>query len=142
MTGDEKGKKPKDSTWVHKAPTKEAEFDLEHTKENFMEAKKSFVDASTSGRKDTLEANMDPSMLTTFLETCMKLLRDSKVVKGLQELINRGVETVPGEPRIVQKIGKHKTMTGREMRLTTQIGEYEMDQVILDLGSDVSVLTK
>jgi len=28
------------------------------------------------------------------------------------------------------------------MRLTAQIGEYEMDQVILDLGSDVNVLPK
>lgn len=31
---------------------------------------------------------------------------------------------------------------GREMRLTTQIGEYEMAQVILDLGLDVNVLSK
>ena len=31
---------------------------------------------------------------------------------------------------------------GREMRLTAQIGEYEMDQVILDLGLDVNVLPK
>lgn len=28
------------------------------------------------------------------------------------------------------------------MRLTAQIGEYEMDQVILDLGSDTNVLPK
>ena len=28
------------------------------------------------------------------------------------------------------------------MRLTTQIGEYEMDQIILDLGLDVNVLPK
>ena len=28
------------------------------------------------------------------------------------------------------------------MRLTMQIGEYEMDQVILDLGSDVNALPK
>ena len=77
-----------------------------------MEAKKSFAQASTSGSKDNPELEMDPSMLTTFLETCMKLLRDSKALKGLQELINRCVRTAPGEPRIVQKIGKHKTRTG------------------------------
>ena len=29
-----------------------------------------------------------------------------------------------------------------EMRLGAKIGEYEMDQVILDLGSDVNVLPK
>ena len=57
--------------------------------ETFMEAKKSFTKAFTSGSKDHPELKMDPSMLTTFMETCMKLLHDSKVVKGLQELINR-----------------------------------------------------
>lgn len=48
-----------------------------------MEAKRSFVDASTSGSKDRLEMEMDPSMFTMFLETCMKLLHDIKAVKGL-----------------------------------------------------------
>ena len=61
-----------------------------------MEAKRNFTDASTSGSKDRLEPEMDPSMLTTFLETCMKLLRDRKDIKGLQELITRCVGTVPG----------------------------------------------
>ena len=64
-----------------------------------MEAKKSFMEASTSGSKDQLELGMDPSMLTTFLETCMKLLRDRKGVKGLQELITRCAGS--GEPRMV-----------------------------------------
>jgi len=31
---------------------------------------------------------------------------------------------------------------GREKRLNVQIGEYEMDQVIVDLGSDVNILPK
>lgn len=80
---------------------KEPRFDLEHTKETIMEAKRSFTDASTSGSKDRLELEMDPSMLTTFLETCMKLLRDSKAVKGLQEIITRCTGTMPGELCIV-----------------------------------------
>lgn len=70
---------------------------------------------------------MDPSMLTTFLETCMKLLRDTKAMKWLQELIDRCTRTTLGEPRVVQNIGKYKTRKGQEMWLTTQIGEYEMD---------------
>lgn len=74
-----------------------------------MEAKKSFADASTSGSKEKMELEMDPSRLTTFLETCMKLLRDDKAVKGLQELISRCDGTMPGEPRVVQKLGKHTT---------------------------------
>jgi len=101
VTGDDKWKQPEDNTWVRKTLEKEAEFDLEHACETFMEAKKSFVEASTSGSKDNPESKMDPSMLTTFLETCMKLLHENKVVKGLQELINRCVGIAPGEPCIV-----------------------------------------
>jgi len=83
ITGDDKEKKLEDDTWVRKAPTKEFELDSECTKETVMEAKKNFKEASTSGSKGQPELGMDPSMLTTFLETCMKLLRDNKVVKGL-----------------------------------------------------------
>ena len=87
---------------------------------------------------------MDPSMLTTFLETYMKLLFDRKTVKGLQELINKcvGKENSLEGLHVFRKIGKNKARTRREMRLTTQIGEYEMDQVILDLGSDANVFPK
>ena len=49
--GDDKGKQPEYSTWVRKALTKEEEFYLEHTQETFMEAKKSFIEASTLGSK-------------------------------------------------------------------------------------------
>jgi len=97
--GEDKGNQLKEDTWVCKDPTKEIEFDLEHIKETFMEAKKSFMEASTLGSKDQLEPRMDPSMLTTFLETCMKLLRDNNAVKGLQELITRCAGL--GEPCIV-----------------------------------------
>ena len=83
-----------------------------------MEARKNFVDASTSESKDRPKPEMDPSMLMMFLETCMKLLHDNKAIKGLQELINRCAGTAPGEPCVVRKIGKHATRMGREMRLT------------------------
>ena len=44
--GDDKGKQPKDNTWVRKAREKEAEFDLKCALEAFMEANKSFTEAS------------------------------------------------------------------------------------------------
>jgi len=84
---------------------------LECARETFMEAKKSFTEASTSGSKDKHDQEMDPYMLTTFLETYMKLLHDSKAVKGLQELINRCTGNTLGEPRVVRNIGKNKTRT-------------------------------
>lgn len=83
-------------------------------------------------------------MITMFLETCIELLRDSKAVVGLQELINKCVskEDVLDGHWVVKKIRKHKERTRREMRLTVQIGDYEMDQVILDLGYDTNVFPK
>lgn len=42
----------------------------------------------------------------------------------------------------MRKIGKNRQRMWCEMRLTVQMGEYEMDQVILDLGSDANVLPK
>jgi len=68
----------------------------------------------------------------------MKLLRDNKAVKGLQEPITRCAG--PGEPHVVRKLGKHTTQIGMGMRSTAQIGEYAMDQVILDLGSNANVV--
>lgn len=53
--GKDKGRRPEEETWVCKASTKELEFDLERAKETFMEAKKSFIEASTLGCKDQLE---------------------------------------------------------------------------------------
>ena len=69
-----------------------------------MEAKKSFVEVSTLGSQDKVQetstsAEVDPSVLTMFLETCMKLLHDSKAMKGLQEHITRCVGS--GEPCVV-----------------------------------------
>lgn len=74
MTDDDKGKQLEENGWVRKAPEKEVGFDLERAKETFMEAKKSFIEASTSGSQDKLlETNtstkIDPSVLTMFLET-------------------------------------------------------------------------
>ena len=50
--GDDKGKRPEDIAWVCKDPEKKVEFDLERARETFMEEKKSFTEASTSGSKD------------------------------------------------------------------------------------------
>jgi hypothetical protein len=36
----------------------------------------------------------------------------------------------------------HKNRTNGEFRLSAQIREYDVDNIILDLGSDVNVLPK
>lgn len=101
MTRDDKGKQLEDNTQVHKSMVKEVDINLECEHETFMEAKKSFIEASTSGRKDKPDEEINPSMLATFLETCMKLLCNSKAMKGLQELINICTGTAPSEPCII-----------------------------------------
>jgi len=53
-TSEDKGKHPEESELVCKALEREVGFDLERAKETFMEEKKSFVEASTSGSQDKL----------------------------------------------------------------------------------------
>ena len=79
--GEDEREHPKEDMWACKAPTKEPESNSKCMEETFIEAKKSFTEASTSGSKDQPELGMEPSMLTTFLETCMKLLRENKELR-------------------------------------------------------------
>src|SRR5882757_2788738 len=69
----------------------------------------------------------------------MKLLRNQNALKELHKVI------ASYEPQ--QSSDRGKTInrvrrTGREMRLHAQIGDYDMTDIILDLGSEVNVLTK
>lgn len=51
-------------------------------------------------------------------------------------------EIPQSEMRVVNKLHRHKKKTRKETRLTVQIREYDMDQVILDLRSDANVLPR
>ena len=79
----------------------------------------------------------------SFLQSCLKLVRNEQAITELQRIVNQcqPSSSVSSTQRVVHNISGH-TRTGREMRLTAQIGEFEMDKVILDLGSDINVLTK
>lgn len=78
-------------------------------KETYLEAWDSFAEVSTLGSMDQPELVRDPSMITTFLETCIKLLHANRVVKGLQELKNRCV--IWSEPHVVRKLRRHALQT-------------------------------
>lgn len=85
-----------------------------------------------------------PVVLKSFLQTCMKLLQDQNVVKGLQELIDNYTSkdnSLQGQ-RTVNKVNQRKKRTSREMWLTVQNCDFKMDQVILNLGSNANVLLK
>ena len=79
-----KGKQP-DEAWVHKTPEKIPVFDVGREKGTFMEAKKEFADSRTSvastqqhqQQLQSQEASLaQVSTLTSFLQSCMKLLRN------------------------------------------------------------------
>ena len=73
----------------------------------------------------------------------MKLIRNEKAIGELQRIIDQcqPSSSMNNVQRAVHNIMGH-SRTGREMRLTAQVGEFEMDEVILDLGLEVNVLTK
>ena len=54
------------------------------------------------------------------------------------------IEEIPIEPRPEKKVNqvRKKFKTGHELRMTAQIGDYDMDYIILDMGFDVNILTR
>ena len=68
------------------------------------------------------------------------LIQDKDAITELQELIEETpVESQP--ERRINHVNKNFNI-GREMRMTAQIGEYDMDYIILDMGSDINILTR
>ena len=47
----------------------------------------------------------------------------------------------PPPKKKVNQVSK-KFKTGRELRMTAQIGDYDMDYIILYLGLDINILTR
>ena len=63
------------------------------------------------------------------------------VVEYMSVVAAKSTEYFSTTNKAVHQIKKY-IQTGREMRLNAQIGDYDMDEVILDLGSKVNVLIK
>jgi hypothetical protein len=81
--------------------------------------------------------------LMECLCTCVKLIQDKSDVQELQDLIKQ-YEIGKIDPllnRAVHQIGKRRR-TNKELHLHAQIGEYEIDYMVLNLGSEVNVMTK
>jgi hypothetical protein len=145
---------------VRKATEKTPMFDAKKERQIFEEARKEFKRGQGSSSKRQPEIKeygmpqaFDPSASPTegkevsklmeFLCTCVKLIQDKGVVQELQDLIKQ-YELGKIDPllnRAVHQIGKRRR-TNKELHLNAQIGEYEIDYVVLDLGSEVNVMTK
>ena len=74
-----------------------------------------------------------------FLSSCLALIQDKDVIAELQALIEETL--VESQPEGRFNHAKNKFKMGRELRMTAQIGDYDMDYIILDLGSDINILT-
>ena len=65
-------------------------------------------------------------------------MQDKDGISELQEMI----EEISIEPQPEKKFNqvRKKCKIGRELRRNVQIGDYDMDYIILDLSSDVNIL--
>jgi len=70
-------------------------------------------------------------------------MKNEIVLNALNEMIDNYMQEseIPIAQRVVNQVLRRKRTNG-EFRLSAQIGEYDMDNVILDLGSDENVLHK
>lgn len=128
--------------FIRKATIKKERLNLQKEKETFIESHKYFTKDEASTSKAPTSLRVDDEV-KPFVQACMKLLPNQKAVENLQALIDSCAERTnpPIEVKYVHKLYKNKKHIGREMWLTTQIDDYEMDQVILDLGFDVNSCT-
>jgi hypothetical protein len=83
------------------------------------------------------------SNIRTFLQSCVQLFKDPSSVRILQNLLDRCNTNNEGklDHRTVNCLHARRR-TSREFRLNANIGDFNMGDVILDLGSEVNVLPK
>ena len=142
---------------VRPAAKKKAPIDIQEQKCIFMDVCPEFNDAeqpSTSSQmkdiperfqkifewQSTDKISYKVSKLKLFLSSCLALIKDKEALAELEALI----EVLPGEDHLPKKVNSIKTKLkiGHKLRMTAQIGDYDMDYIILDLGSDVNILTR
>ena len=96
-------------------------------------------DWNTSTSTTVCQEAESTSKVKSFLQSCLKLIHDENTQFKVQHLIDYCDPTAI--ERGVNQI-KRDIRSGQEMRLSAVIISYEMDEVILDLGSEVNVMTK
>jgi hypothetical protein len=152
--------KTTEESGVKKVAEKTQTFDAKKEKKMFEEARKEFMGdqgSSSKTRSEVREYGMplefdqsalskegkEVSKLMELLYTCIKLIQDESVVQELQNLTRQyklgKVDSLLS--RAVHQISK-KRRTNKELHLNAQIGEYDIDYVVLNLGLEVNVMTK
>jgi hypothetical protein len=83
------------------------------------------------------------STIKGFLQSCVKVLNDPSAMKILQSILEKC--SIESEGKLEPKAVNHlhtRRRTSREFRLNANIGDFNMGDIILDLGSEVNVLPK
>ena len=83
------------------------------------------------------KASTKVSKLRPLLSIWLMLIQDKDAIAELQAIIYK----IPIVPPIEKKVNqiRWKCKTSREMRMNAQIVDYDMDYIILDLGSDDNI---
>jgi hypothetical protein len=83
------------------------------------------------------------STIKGFMQSCVKLLNDPSTVKILQNVLEKcSIETkVKLEKKTVNHLHTRRR-TSREFTLNANMGDFNLGDIILDLGSEVNVLPK
>jgi hypothetical protein len=83
------------------------------------------------------------STINTFLQSYAKLLNDPSFVEVLKNMLE--ICNIEEQRNLEQKIVNHlhtRRRKSRESRLNANVGDFNMGNIILDLGSEVNVLPK
>jgi hypothetical protein len=145
---------------VRRVAEKTQVFDPRKEKKTFEEARKEFGrDQYSSSKTQTkvIECGMpltfdqsgslgegkEVNKFIEFLCTCINLIKDERVVQELQNLI-RQHEIGRIDPLLNKAVHQvsRKIRTNKELHLNAQIVDYDIDFVVLDLGSEVNVMMK
>jgi len=81
------------------------------------------------------------SNLKNFLESCFKVLNDKNAMDLFKNMFDKYSieEGIGTEPKKINQVHRKKR-TSREFRLNVNIGDFNMGNAILDLGSYVNIL--
>jgi hypothetical protein len=81
------------------------------------------------------------STIKGFLQSCVRILNDPSSMKVLQNMLE--ICSIEEKGKLEQKTVNHmhtRRITNMEFRLNANIGDFNMGDIILDLGSKVNVL--
>ena len=78
--------------------------------------------------------------LKNLPKICLDLSKDGNALEELYSLLEEPEENIQQE-KVVNHIHKRRK-TGTKLHMNAQIGDYNMEFIILDLGSNVNIMTK